>query len=458
MPEIPTSEINMTPMFVFPVLIVIFIAFVHLISDDTINAINKAGNRLIKIAPYLVALSLLLFVVNCIHGRDFIFFLPNYWFHFYLDIFDLILFVLQLMVAFLIGLTIFCIGGFSQDKYVDVTYDKSSIYGDIEIKRSDAYIGRLQFYLMALLGAAIGILMSYTAITIVVFVLFFTFFISGKFKIKSCTEDKQAFKTARRRHTRNRIIISTVFAIIAAAGVTLGTLYNDYRLEKASDIMSYQINKRNQDDFISYEIGTNHRAYYNDIHYGVNIGLDIKPLKSAYLLTDITMKVMIEYQKMSTIDGSIIGELSYEETLNFSRIGEPLFHILIDETSNMVAIITSQNIEFLEAKAICRYNITKGTSYRKVGTKDTDALFIVEGSQMYEQEVYLSIHFNNNTYIKKMDIELKDDNGNSLFYRIVDEFCLKDQYLKLDKSEQTDAFLGFQVDFLKGYVIEFYGA
>jgi hypothetical protein len=67
--------------------------------------------------PYLVLASLVLYVAYIIRGNDFMLFTPYYWFHNYLDTFDLIFIIIQFLVAFLIGLSIFGATGFSYDRY-----------------------------------------------------------------------------------------------------------------------------------------------------------------------------------------------------------------------------------------------------------------------------------------------------------------------------------------------------
>ncbi|MFA5736206.1 MAG: hypothetical protein WC925_03745, partial [Bacilli bacterium] len=64
------------PMLFFPIFIVFFAVCVHFISDKTMDKISGAGNIMIKLAPYLVISSFLLFVAYCIHGKDFMLFIP----------------------------------------------------------------------------------------------------------------------------------------------------------------------------------------------------------------------------------------------------------------------------------------------------------------------------------------------------------------------------------------------
>jgi hypothetical protein len=459
-PELTTQTINMVPMYVFPVLIVIFVAFVHFIGDDAINAIGNAGDKLVKFAPYLVFLALALYVVTCVYYRDFLLLVPYYWFHNFLGIFDLILVILQIILAFLIGLFVFSIVPFSRDKYIDVTYEKSSYHGDIETHRSEAYTARLQFYLIALLSAAIGLLMAFSPLSIVAFVLFFSFFIIGKFKTQSLKGKSDIFK-ARDRFVRNQIIITTACTLLSVGAIAIGTVFTDYRLEKPSDILSIEVTDENSEQFLTYQVDSNTGFTYEGNHYNANIGLEIEMLNNAYVIADLQIRVEITYQMMSTENGEITDEETYADIFSLNRIGTFGFFEFVPQIGGYYLtayIITSQSVELLHATALCRYNVTRNFPYIKVGTKDVVDIFTLDTTTYpeSEQEPFLYARFLSNTYVRELHAEISLGNSLVLKLNLTNAFFLVNESIVIGAADRLYDSEELSLVYCKGFITEIF--
>ncbi|MFA5235766.1 MAG: hypothetical protein WC399_02820 [Bacilli bacterium] len=368
--------------------------------------------------------------------------------------------IIQTITAFLIGLVIFSVGGFSSDQYVDVTYEKSGSYGDIETNRSQAYTGRLQFYLIALLGAAIGLLMAFSVLAIVALILFFTVFVINKFKSRYLRGKKDIFK-ARARFVRNRILISVAFTLVAIGGIVFGVSSSDFRLEKPSDILSIDIVEQNLDEFLTYEIDSNHRVTYQDVHYDGNIGLKIETLNSAYIVADLQVKIEMTYQIMSTDNGEISDEETYENTLSLSRLSGYEFLEIVPrnlENHQTAYIITSQNVEMIKATALCRYNVTRNFPYLKIGTKDlTDVFALATTANLEsEEEPFLYAKFLSNVYIRQLHAEIVL--GDNLVFELdlTNTFCLENQSIAIGATDRLYDSQELSLKYAKGFVTELF--
>ncbi len=447
-------------MFVFPVLIVIFIVFVHFISDEAMNRIERAGNILVKIAPYLVLLSLVLYIAYAIRGNDFMLFIPFYWFHNFVETFDLIFIIIQIFLAFLIGLTIFSAAGFSYDKYVDVTYESTEYSGEFETKRSEAYTSRFQFYLTAFLGLFIGVLISFTAFAIVAFVLYFSFVIIGKLKHKALKDKARDYKVAN-RFVRNQTIISVSLTLVAAIGVSIGVLVNDHRLEKPTDVMTIALNDKNEDDYLNAYFDGNLGYTYNETHYDLALVLKLFSKKSAYVVEDLQVRVELTYQKIEVETGEVQEVITYDETLSFDRvyttteIYEIAPYIDTYPTHTAYAAI-SQNITFIKGTAECRYDISKELPYRKIGTRYLESSLSVGVTYDEEDGYRCFLRSLSNIYIRELSVKQELESGAIVMLHFNDVFLLENYGIEIFDFEVKEGDTLFGYDYAKGYISSFY--
>ncbi|MDY0400007.1 MAG: hypothetical protein WCX47_02090 [Bacilli bacterium] len=459
-PDFTISSINVTPMLVFPILIVFFAVCVHFISDKTMDKISGAGNIMIKLAPYLVISSFLLFVAYCIHGKDFMLFIPYYWLHNHLSTFDILFIIIQFIIAFLIGLSIFSTAGFSYDKYVDVTYERTASGGDFETNRSDSYTSRSQFYVIALIGIFIGALMSFTAFTIVIFVLFFSSYITRKFRTKiisNHTKKIQIYNKNNRRH----ILSSLSLAIVTTAAVTLGVLINDHRLENPKDIMSIALNDKNEDDYLDAYLDGNLGYTYNETHYDLILALKLFSKNSAYKIEGLQIHIDLTYQKIEVETGEVQEVLTYDETLDFDYVYSTLeiYEItpFIDSYPTHTAYeIVSQSIDFIRGIAKCRYHISDESPYFKIGSKDLDRYFLVGTGYPEEDGYHYFFQSLNNIYIKELSIKIITSDDEIVELNLADTFVLKDQRIEFLVTGLYQDISLFTYDYFKGYVASFY--
>ncbi len=459
-PGATINNINMTPMFIFPVLIVIFIAFVHFISDEAMNRIERAGNILVKIAPYLVLLSLVLYIAYAIRGNDFMLFIPYYWFHNFVETFDLIFIIIQFLLAFLIGLTIFSAAGFSYDKYVDVTYESMESGREFETKRSEAYTGRFQFYLTAFLGLFIGVLISFTAFAIVAFVLYFSFVIIGKLKHKALKDKARDYKVAN-RFVRNQTIISVSLTLVAAIGVSIGVLVNDHRLEKPTDVMSIVLDEHNKDYYLNTYLDANIHYTHNETNYDLALVLKLFSKKSAYVVEDLQVRIELTYQKIEVETGEAQEVITYDETLSFDRvyttteIYEIAPYIDTYPTHTAYAAI-SQNITFIKGTAECRYDISKELPYRKIGTRYLESSLSVGVTYDEEDGYRCFLRSLSNIYIRELSVKKEMESGADVMLHFYDVFLLENHSIEIFdfEAQQGDTLFGY--DYAKGYISSFY--
>ena len=459
-PGASINTIDMTPMFVFPVLIVIFAFSVHFITDEAMDRIGRGGEKLIKVVPYLVLASLVVYVAYIIRGNDFMLFTPYYWFHNYLDTFDLIFIIIQFLVAFLIGLSIFGATGFSYDRYVDVTYESTAYSGDFEVKRSDSYVSRSQFYLTAFIGVLIGVLMSFTAFAIVASIFYFSFVIIGRFKVKALKDKPHNFR-ARDRFVGKQIVTSVSLALVAAAAVTLGVLVNDYRLEKPTDMMNIVLNDENDDDFLSASLHSNTTYIHEEVRYNLNLGVRLFSKKSAYDIDGLQIRIDLTYQKIEVETGEVQATLTTNETLDFDHVySDYIFREIAPYTNvsphHLAYVVLTQEINLVKGTAACRYDISKGFPYRKIGARDLNGYFLLGVGYPEEDGYHYFVQILTNLYIKELFVELNVGNNQIIELNFTDTFLLKNQRVEVHISEDYQDIDSFSYDYAKGYIAFFY--
>jgi hypothetical protein len=187
-------------------------------------------------------------------------------------------------------------------------------------------------------------------------------------------------------------------ALVAAAAVTLGVLVNDYRLEKPTDMMNIVLNDENDDDFLSASLHSNTTYIHEEVRYNLNLGVRLFSKKSAYDIDGLQIRIDLTYQKIEVETGEVQATLTIGETLDFDHVySDYIFREIAPYTNvsphHLAYVVLTQEINLVKGTAACRYDISKGFPYRKIGAKDLDGYFLLGVGYPEEDAIITSSKF-----------------------------------------------------------------
>ena len=167
------------------------------------------------------------------------------------------------------------------------------------------------------------------------------------------------------------------------------------------------------------------------------------------------------YQKIEVETGEIQSTLTVDETLDFEHVySSYIFHELVpyvDVGLNHTAyVVVSQEINFVKGTATCRYDISKGFPYRKIGAKDLDGYFLLGVGYPEEDGYHYFVQILTNLYIKELFVELNVGNNRIIELNFADTFLLENQRVEVHVSENYQNTDAFSYDYAKGYIAFFY--
>ncbi|NCA97615.1 MAG: hypothetical protein EOM77_05550 [Bacteroidia bacterium] len=226
-------------------------------------------------------------------------------------------------------------------------------------------------------------------------------------------------------------------------------------------MMNIVLNDENDDDFLSASLHSNRTYTHEEVRYNLNLGVRLFSKKSAYDIDGLQIRIDLTYQKIEVETGEVQATLTTNETLDFDHVySDYIFREIAPYTNvsphHLAYVVLTQEINLVKGTAACRYDISKGFPYRKIGARDLDGYFLLGVGYPEEDGYHHFVQILTNLYIKELFVELNVGNNQIIELNFADTFLLKNQRVEVHISEDYQDVDSFSYDYAKGYIAFFY--